>query len=485
MTRRIQLQSCGDNVELVAESASTRQGAFTLGGGERTSNAGVHQPGRVGGLDAAEELLPLRRAGRFIPQAAPDFRPNLAADGIFTPFVHRLGIDLLHSREKEPAIAPTLCRHGGPREGIVVITERTIVIRGEGRVLFGDGIAEQHGSLLEGAGVGSPLLNGAGQVTGLWQPDGREAVREPVPLALRPSIAEFKPTTPRHFSVTYRWNVEKPASGDWRFFVHFIDSADKIRFQHDQIPNPALAQWPVGEVKQGPFDLAVPAGLKGDFSIYMGLFSSPGLERAALVDASSGQRRVLVGKLKVDGDRVEFEPAQAAPAQSTGDPGLFVRADNGWAAGLHPMDRFLKNTHEILSPLNEITSQVPVTQHQFLTADRKVQRTVSGEGANAVEAVVNASAAEYRHASKFDGDVVLPPYGFLVESRTFVAFHALSWGGLRYAAPTLFTLRSTDGTPLRQSKQIRVFHAFGDARLKLGDATPIRTVAKESVLANQ
>ena len=45
------------------------------------------------------------------------------------------------------------------------------------------------------------------------------------------------------------------------------------------------------------------------------------------------------------------------------------------------MDRFVKNTHEILSPLNELTARMRMTQHQFLTPDRKVQQSTFGEGA--------------------------------------------------------------------------------------------------------
>src|SRR5262249_9495635 len=53
------------------------------------------------------------------------------------------------------------------------------------------------------------------------------------------------------------------------------------------------------------------------------------------------------------------------------DSAVFTRADNGWGEELHPMDRFIKNTCEILSPLNEITAQMPMTGHDFLTPDRK------------------------------------------------------------------------------------------------------------------
>jgi hypothetical protein len=175
-------------------------------------------------------------------------------------------------------------------------------------------------------------------------------------------------------------------------------------------------------------------------------------------------------------------PSASAPAQPTADPALFTRADRGWAEGLHPFDRFVKNTYEILSPLHELTAQMQLNQHQFLTPDRKVQRSVFGKGAARVEVIVNGSRENFQHQSKTGGTVLLPPYGFLIESPTFVAFHALTWNGLTYSAAPLFTLRSLDGKPLAQSANIRVFHGFGDARLKLGPLT--HTVEKEAVLSH-
>lgn len=144
------------------------------------------------------------------------------------------------------------------------------------------------------------------------------------------------------------------------------------------------------------------------------------------------------------------------------------------------MDRFLKNTHEILSPLNEITSRLPLTQHQFLTADRKVQRSVFGEGDKAVEVVINLGSQQFAHRSRLGGPVRLPPYGFVVEGPSFAAFHALDWNGLHYEQAPLFTLRSLDGNTLSTSQRVRIFHAFGDARLKMGQKE--QPVSKEAVL---
>jgi hypothetical protein len=176
----------------------------------------------------------------------------------------------------------------------------------------------------------------------------------------------------------------------------------------------------------------------------------------------------------------EFKPA-TEPASNAPNPGLFARADGGWAAELHPMDRFVKNTYEILSPLNELTARMRMTQHRFLTPDRKVQQSTFGEGADAVEVVVNGGETPFTYASRSGGIVELPPYGFIAESRTFVAFHAFSYGGLRYSAPVMFTLHSLDNRPLSRSRQVRVYHAFGSDQIRVGKAT--LAVPREAIVA--
>jgi hypothetical protein len=176
----------------------------------------------------------------------------------------------------------------------------------------------------------------------------------------------------------------------------------------------------------------------------------------------------------------EFKPA-TQPTTSAPNPALFVRADGGWAAELHPLDRFVKNTYEILSPLNELTARMRMTQHRFLTPDRKVQQSTFGEGADAVVVVVNGGETPFTCTSRSGGIVELPPYGFIAESRTFVAFHALSYGGLRYSAPAMFTLRSLDNRPLSRSRQVRVYHAFGSDQIRVGKAT--LAVPREAIVA--
>jgi hypothetical protein len=159
------------------------------------------------------------------------------------------------------------------------------------------------------------------------------------------------------------------------------------------------------------------------------------------------------------------------------DPAVFTRAHNGWAEGHCLWDRFMKNTHQVLGPLHALTAESLIGEHAFLDGGRRVRRTTFGNG---VTAIVNFGAAAYTAKDRLDREVSLPPYGFLVEADTFVAFHALSWGGRTYDASVLFTLESMDGDPLYRSERVRVFHGFGDSRLDWRGNT--EDVRREAVL---
>ena len=170
------------------------------------------------------------------------------------------------------------------------------------------------------------------------------------------------------------------------------------------------------------------------------------------------------------------------PEPGQPDTHCFARGHNGWTQGMCLFDRFVKNTYEILSPLNEITSRMQLVEHEFLSDDRKVQltrfRTIPtppfGED---VCVIMNKGEGNYTFDSEQGGEVVLPPYGFVVECPTFIAFHALSWNGVTYDRPVFFTLRSMDGASIPWSSKVRVFHGFGDARIKVKDE--VRQVERE------
>lgn len=144
------------------------------------------------------------------------------------------------------------------------------------------------------------------------------------------------------------------------------------------------------------------------------------------------------------------------------DYAIFTRAHNGWAEGMCEMDRFMKNTHEILGPMHKLTAKTNITSFEFLDSSRKVRTT---HFADLLHVTVNGDSAPFPLKSVMGGDVVLPRYGFLAEGPSFIAFLATQWAGREYDSPVLFTFRSLDGLPLSRSMQVRVFHGFGDDRL--------------------
>jgi hypothetical protein len=285
-------------------------------------------------------------------------------------------------------------------------------------------------------------------------------------VELSPLVAKLEAVGPRRFTISYRWTVQTTPKNPWQVFVHFTDSDGNIKFQGDYRPDPPVSAWKPGEVQQGPFMVSVPEGLNGTFEIRMGLFQPGTGERAVLSGLTTHERACVVGKLVVDRDRIELQPIKAIASEGDGLD-LFTRADNGWAAGLDETDRFIKNTYEVLSPLNEITAQMQMTRHEFLSADRQIQRTTFGQGVEQVVVTVNFGDADYQLDSKAGGSLRLPRFGFLVESAEFVAFYARNWNGREFTTPSLFTLRSQDHRPIRASQKVRVFHVFGDDKLRL------------------
>jgi len=121
------------------------------------------------------------------------------------------------------------------------------------------------------------------------------------------------------------------------------------------------------------------------------------------------------------------------------------------------IDQFIKNTYEVLSPLNRETALLAMTDHRFLTPDRRAERTRFGTD---VEITVNYGPADYQGER-----ALLPAYGFLVESPRLIAFHARRYGGLSYQDPPLFVLRSLDEKPLAVSRRVRIYRGFGDRRV--------------------
>jgi len=217
-------------------------------------------------------------------------------------------------------------------------------------------------------------------------------------------------------------------------------------------------------VEDGPHTVEVPPEFDGPSEVRVGLLR--GGERISLGTIGHQEGRYHVGTVMVADGKVSFTPVEAAPVAE-----LWSRGDGGWGEKLCATDRVIKNTWEVLSPLNVLTAEQPLASHEFLTPDRRLQRTRFGD--------VTITVA-YEKPARI-GDHAVPAYGFVVESPRFVAFCATRYNGVDYATPTLFTARSLDGKPIAQSSQVRVYHGFGEPRLRL--AGKEFTVEREAVVS--
>jgi hypothetical protein len=281
---------------------------------------------------------------------------------------------------------------------------------------------------------------------------------------------------PGKFSIKYGWKVGGKTDKKLMAFVHFCDAAGNIKFQNDHIPVPSTSKWETGVIEERAYTVKVPADCRGKFQVLVGLFDPGTMERQILRGDNDGELRYRIGYLTVEGDSIIFVPSVEAP--SGPDRSVFCRSDNGWADGLCTADIFMKNTHEVLSPLHEITARMNITEFEFLTPDYKVRRSVFGN--SEVFVTVNTGGKDYEYKCSDGTKALLPPFGFVVESPQYIAFHALSFNGVKYDRSALFTVRSLDKSPISQSTKIRVFHGFGDSRIRIWNK--IWTISKEEII---
>ena len=155
----------------------------------------------------------------------------------------------------------------------------------------------------------------------------------------------------------------------------------------------------------------------------------------------------------------------------------FLRTDNGWAEGLHPVDAFLKNTHEVLGPLHAATAHQRLTRLEFLTPDGMLRRAVYGEGQGATTVVVNFGAADRTADFPQGASALLPAWGFVVQAPRLTAFYSKRFGGRDYPQGALFAVQAVEGNAAR----IRIFHGFGDAKIDWRGVT--YEVRREKIVA--
>jgi len=273
----------------------------------------------------------------------------------------------------------------------------------------------------------------------------------PQVVRILPAAKGVEPKGEREFSITYQWKPEEKIEQALHCFVHFTDAAGETKFRNDhRFAVPTTAWKPEEAFTDGPHTVEVPTGLTGLFDIRVGLLAVGRPIQIAAKD--DGGRRYKIGKVRITPEGITLRKEELEV--ETRDTECFAK---GWDDKLCLTDAFIKNTYEFLSPTNELAMMLPMTDHRFLNEDRSAELTIFGE--NEVCIVINAGPQEFQHQG-----TRLPPFGFVVKSPAFVAYHALNWGEIKYNQPTLITMRSLDGKPLDESNQVRLYRAYGEKR---------------------
>ena len=132
-------------------------------------------------------------------------------------------------------------------------------------------------------------------------------------------------------------------------------------------------------------------------------------------------------------------------------------------------DQFIKNTYEILSPLGRVTATMEMTDHQFLNDERTVEWTRFGQD---VEIVVNFGEQEFDWRG-----TLMPKDGFVISSPSLVAFCARRHADVEYSEPTLFVIWARDGLDIEKSKDVQIYHGFGDSTVRFrGELKQVKDV---------
>lgn len=125
----------------------------------------------------------------------------------------------------------------------------------------------------------------------------------------------------------------------------------------------------------------------------------------------------------------------------------------GWSS--LTKEQIIRTLSELSALVGDLTMTLPMTDHRFVTEDHRVETTVFGDN-------VNISVNGKTEPFELSPDITLAPLGFIAEAPRFVAMYVTRYGQWLPAHPTLFWAESADGLPLADSKQVRVYRAFGD-----------------------
>ncbi|HWP99225.1 MAG TPA: hypothetical protein VNK92_02020 [Vicinamibacterales bacterium] len=127
---------------------------------------------------------------------------------------------------------------------------------------------------------------------------GRRAPEEPPVATPGFSISRQRVPLGSPVEVTYRFEVAPTAKfdGDYRVFVHFLDSEDELMWTDDHDPAPPTRQWKPGQRIEYTHTMFTPVyPYLGETRVRMGLYSAQTGRRLRLSGKEVGDREYEVG----------------------------------------------------------------------------------------------------------------------------------------------------------------------------------------------
>ncbi|HSL23605.1 MAG TPA: hypothetical protein VK886_18890 [Vicinamibacterales bacterium] len=95
--------------------------------------------------------------------------------------------------------------------------------------------------------------------------------------------------------LSYRFNVSAPVNGDYRVFVHFLDTEEDLMWTDDHSPVPPTSQWKPGQTISYTRTIFVPIyPYVGETTVRVGLYSPTDGRRLALNGNEVGDREYQV-----------------------------------------------------------------------------------------------------------------------------------------------------------------------------------------------
>ncbi len=152
--------------------------------------------------------------------------------------------------------------------------------------------------------------------------------RDDQPPVATPAFASDRARAPLGSPVelTYTFNVAPDAhvSGDYRVFVHFLDSEGDLMWTDDHVPVPPTSQWKAGQKVRYSHTMFIPVyPYVGEARVRVGLYSGSDGKRLPLSGKEVGDKEYDVGAITLAPQsenifliyRDGWNPAESAPDQ--------------------------------------------------------------------------------------------------------------------------------------------------------------------------